>query len=160
MRRFAEGTDVPSSKSKVELDLLLEKHGASQRGIFEEAGRGVAMFTMQGRQIRLAITLPKVETFLRPKDEPRGWWNWDAKRRESWARAQVEQGAREAWRRLLLVTKAKLELVLDGGGSIESEFLANVLLPDGRTVHEALEPQLAKSYADGQMPPLLPGASK
>ena len=155
-RRFAEGTEVPSSKSKVELDLLLEKHGASQRGIFEEAGRGVVMFTMQGRQIRLTVTLPRIEAFLHPKDEPRGWWSWDDKRKEAWARPKLEQASREAWRRLLLVTKAKLELVLDAGGSIESEFLANVLLPDGRTVHEALGPQLADSYQSGNMPPMLP----
>ena len=39
-KRFAEGTDVPGSKSKTELDLLLERHGAEQRGIFEtERGR-------------------------------------------------------------------------------------------------------------------------
>ncbi len=146
---------MPASKSKVELALLLERHGASQRGIFEEAGRGIVMFTMQGRQIRLAIKLPALAEWLKPKDEPRGWWGWDAKRKEAWARQQVEQGSREAWRRLLLVTKAKLELVLDGGGTIESEFLASILLPDGRTIHEALEPQIAASYADGRMPPLL-----
>jgi len=157
-RRFAEGTEVPSSKSKIELDLLLEKHGAQQRGIFEESGRGVVMFTMQKRQIRLTVKLPRIEEFMSPKDAPRGWWGWDKKRREAWAQQNVDQGAREAWRRLLLVTKAKLELVIDSGGSVESEFLANVLLSDGRTVHEAIEPQLAKSYDDGQMPPLLPAA--
>jgi hypothetical protein len=156
-RRFAEGTDVPSSKSKAELDALLVKHGATQRGIFEEAGRGVVMFTMQGRQLRLKVTLPMPN--LDPRPQPRGWWNWGDERRKAWCEAQIEQGAREAWRRLLLVTKAKLELVIDGGGSVESEFLANVLLPDGRTVHEALEPQLAESYQSGNMPPLLPAAS-
>ena len=47
--------------------------------------------------------------------------------------------------------------MLDAGGDIEAEFLANILLPDGRTVHEALQPQLAESYKSGRMPPLLPG---
>ena len=115
------------------------------------------MFAMQGRQIRLTVRLP-VPNFD-PRPPPRGWYGWGKERQKAWCVQQTEQGAREAWRRLLLVTKAKLELVLDSGRSVESEFLADVLLPDGRTVHEALEPQLARSYADGQMPPLLPGAS-
>ena len=158
-KRFAEGTDVPSSKSKTELDLLLERHGAEQRGIFEEAGRGVVIFKLQNRHLRLTIALPKAEEFPVAGSEPRGWYGWDVKRRQVWAKAQTEQGTREAWRRLLLVTKAKLELVADSAGNIESEFLANVVLPDGRTVHEALETQLAHSYDTGQMPPLLPGKS-
>lgn len=59
------------------------------------------------------------------------------------------------WRRLVLVVKAKLDLVADGGSTIEREFLADILLPDGRTVHQALGPQLADSYSNGHMPPLL-----
>lgn len=143
-KRFASGTDVPAAKSKSELDTLLLKHGATQRGIFEEATRGVVMFTMQGRQYRIVVRVPNL-----------------AECETSRARSKAEQETRAAWRRVLLITKAKLEIALDAdSGGVESEFLANVLLPDGRTVHEALQPQLAKSYADGKMPPLLPGAGK
>jgi hypothetical protein len=70
-------------------------------------------------------------------------------------RAQFE---RSAWRRLLLVVKAKLELVRDADSSIEREFLADILLPNGSTVHEELGPQLDDSYRTGSMPPLLPPA--
>lgn len=134
MSRYAERTSVPVGKTKAELDALLAKHGATQRGVFEEASRGIVMFTMRARQIRLVVKLPKVSD---------------------------GQEARTAWRRMLLVTKAKLEMVADQSlEAFELEFLGNVLLPDGRTVHEALAPQLAQSYADGRMPPLLPGASK
>lgn len=141
-RRFAADTAVPSSKSKVELDLLLAKHGATQRGVFEEAERGVVIFAMQGRSIRLTVKLPKLAGL-----DPR-------------ALAKAEQETRAAWRRVLLITKAKLEIVLESGGSIETEFLANILLPDGRTVHDLLKPQLAESYQSGKMPPLLPGFTK
>jgi len=142
-KRFAADTTVAASGSKTELDALLLKHGATQRGIFEEAGRGVVMFTMQGRQIRLTVKLPRLEAARNPRE-----------------RAKAEQEERAAWRRVLLITKAKLEIVFDSGGSVETEFMANVMLPDGRTVGEALQPQLAQSYADGQMPPLLPGPTK
>jgi hypothetical protein len=124
-KRFASSTDVSASKSKQELDALLLKHGATQRGIFEESTRGIVMFTMQGRQFRITVKLPKVDAAIGPR-----------------ARARVEQETRTAWRRVLLITKAKLEIAMDSG-SVESEFLADILLPDGRTVHEALAPQLA-----------------
>lgn len=35
-RRFAEGTEVPVSRTKTELDALLAKHGATQRVIGED----------------------------------------------------------------------------------------------------------------------------
>lgn len=136
-RRFAADTAVPSSKSKMELDALLLKHGATQRGVYEEADRGIVIFSMQNRQIKLVVKLPALTGL-------------DAR-----ALAKAEQDTRAAWRRVLLVTKAKLELVLDAGGNIEQEFLADILLPDGRTVHDALKPQLADSYENGKMPPLL-----
>lgn len=155
-KRFAAATDVPAGKTKQELDELLARHGATQRGTFEEAGRGLCVFTMAGRQIRLQIKLPKVDE-LEPTPLPRGWWGWSLERRTKWKAERNEQAARSAWRRLLLVTRAKLELVHDGT-SVEREFLADVLLPDGQTVHEALAAKLERSYQDGSMPPLLLGS--
>ncbi len=151
-KRFAADTTVQASRTKQELDELLARHGATQRGLFEEAGRGVCIFTMAGRQIRLQIKLPTINTD--PKQPPRGWYGWSGKQRSEWAAKQAEQEGRATWRRLLLVTKAKLELVHDGN-SIEREFLADVVLPDGRTVHEALGPQLDESYRNGEVPKLL-----
>jgi hypothetical protein len=53
------------------------------------------------------------------------------------------------------VTKAKLELVAEGLSSIEREFLADVLLPDGRRLGDAIAPELSAAYGTGKMPPLL-----
>ena len=45
------------------------------------------------------------------------------------------------------------------GGSgittLESEFLANLVLPDGGTVGDWLAPQIDEAYATGRMPPML-----
>lgn len=67
------------------------------------------------------------------------------------------QEARRKWRMMLMIVKAKLEFVSDGGSTIEREFLADVLLPDGQTAGEWLAPQLRQSYNTGGMPPLLGG---
>jgi len=53
--------------------------------------------------------------------------------------------------------KAKLEAVETGIVSLEEEFLAHVVLPDGSTVGQWAEPQLAELYGRGDMPALLPG---
>lgn len=39
--------------------------------------------------------------------------------------------------------------------TLESEFLANLVLPDGGTVGDWLAPQIEEAYATGRMPPML-----
>ena len=142
-RKFAEGTSVAVEKTKAELDALLVKFGATQRALFQDddSGRAAIQFRMCDRMIRLELKCQK-PLIDNPKE-----------------RAKSEQNAREVWRRLLLVTKAKLEIVADGASTVEREFLADIMLPDGSRVHDKLAPQIADSYQSGQMPPLLPPRS-
>jgi hypothetical protein len=160
MPRYAEHTTVTVEKSKAELDSLLAKAGATQRGFFNDElkGSAVVVFGIGGRQVKLAMSLPTVAGTLETaaSDPPRGWWGWSATKRLDWAREQVAQAERQRWRGILLCTKAKLELVADGSSSLEREFLADILLPDGSTVGEAVGPRIAEAYATGVMPPMLP----
>ncbi|HEU4544309.1 MAG TPA: hypothetical protein VFR23_24475 [Jiangellaceae bacterium] len=139
MGRFAEDTTVPAAKSRAELEALLERHGAHQIAIAvdREQKRAVVVFGIDGRRVRLQI-------------------NTDPGNKRGRA-YRPDQFERSAWRRLLLVVKAKLEIVKDGESTVEREFLADVMLPDGSTVHETLGPQLDQSYRTGAMPPMLPG---
>ena len=62
------------------------------------------------------------------------------------------------WRALVLIIKAKLECIESGLSTVEEEFLASVVLPNGKTVGSYVAPALAKAYDSGQMPRrLLPG---
>jgi hypothetical protein len=56
---------------------------------------------------------------------------------------------------MVLLVKAKLELVALGMSSVEREFLADLMLPDGRRVHQAIESDIVASYLTGKLPPLL-----
>ena len=58
----------------------------------------------------------------------------------------------------MLVIKAKLEAVTAGISTIETEFLANIVLPDNTTAGEWMLPQIDRAYRTGEMPPLLPAA--
>ena len=131
-RRFAEETQVPVARSREELESVLKKHGASQRLTYQddEAGRAVVQFRIGERMVKLEM------------------------RREETNR-NAEQVDREAWRRLLLVVRAKLEIVASGMSTLEREFLPDILLPNGQRVEEVLGPQIAQSYLDGGMPKLL-----
>ena len=151
-RRFAEGTTVSTEKTRAELDRLLSQHGATQRATYVDDETGIArvQFSLAGRMVRLELSTaaPKLEL-------PSGSWRWPEAKKRDYRLKRQEQFAREAWRRLLLVVKAKLELVKDGVTTVEREFLADVLLPDGQTVHQALEKRIADAYDTGAMPKLL-----
>ncbi len=164
-RRYAEGTSVTVEKTKTELEALLAKHGATQRmfATDDNAGRAIVQFSMGGRmaQLRLRVDrdglpVPSQGSWSQGAETPRGWDSWSVKRRQEWVASKCDQREREAWRRLLLLTKAKLELIADGATTFEREFLADILLPDGSTLYDQAAPRLTEAYETGHMPPLLP----
>lgn len=161
-RRYAEGTSVSTDKSRIEIEQLLAKHGATQRSLAtdDDAGRVVLTFRIEGRIARLVLKadlegLPAAKEAYDP-NAPRGWAGWSVDRRQKWVDDSLEQRWRESWRRLLLVLKAKFEIVASGESSFEREFLSDILLPDGRTVHQFLATQINDAYESGAMPPMLP----
>ncbi len=164
-RRFAEGTTVEVAKSKAEIETLLTRHGATGTAVVSDYLTETASVTFRFGErfyrMQLANKHEKLPDPYKPAnaDTPKGWQGWAVSERQRWVAGRVEQGAREVWRRLLLVVKAKLELVAEGGSSVEREFLADMMLPDGRTVGELIEPQISEAYATGKPLALLSGRS-
>lgn len=70
------------------------------------------------------------------KTDPRFQMTPGGRRRRSAEQmlAEYEKATRQRWRALALVIKAKLEAVASGITEFEQEFLAHIVLPDGRTV--------------------------
>ena len=134
-RPYAEGTKVEVAKSRFELEHLLTKAGASQIMAGADFGRrtGFVIFKLDGRQFKLTVPPPPV---TKKKRDP-------------------EQVDRERWRALVLIVKAKLEIVASGMTTAEREFLADMMLPDGVTVGDELEPKLAEAYESGKQPKLM-----
>lgn len=165
-KRFAEGTTVSAEKSRIEIEQLLAKHGATQRSFAtdDDTGRTVLTFRLSERMARISLgvdlsTLPGPNKRVGEQMKltcPQGWNGWTLTRRREWTAAKRDQLNRELMRRLLLVLKAKLELIQDGVTTFEREFLADILLPNGETMHEAVRGRLADAYETGNMPLLLP----
>lgn len=139
-RKYAEGTDVPPDRSKNEFEALLKRHGAKEF-IFatkeEGENRGTRIiYRMHGMMVRQSVLYPAPN---------------DPKYRGTKADAEY----RRRWRALVLITKAKLEIIAGGESTFEREFLADLMLPDGKAVGEVLLPQLAEAYETGKTPALL-----
>lgn len=157
MTRYAANTKVSPEKTQAELVSLLRKHGATAHAFGVEAGCAKMMFELGGRRVRFEIRVPQPKDFV--SKMPGQIKYKSLSQRDAWCRAQAGQAERQRWRALLLVCKAKLELIAEGLGTVDSEFLAQVVLPDGRVVGQWLGPQLDAVYSGERMPPLLPGAS-
>lgn len=128
---YAKDTKVPVSRTRDEIERTLRRYGAEAFAYGWADGRSQVEFHATGRRVR--ITVPMVDV--------------------------TDQQERARWRAVLLVIKAKLEAIEAGISTFEAEFLANVVLPNGRTVGEWAAPQLEVAYADGNMPALLPGSA-
>lgn len=121
--RYAQRTKVPVLQSRDELQRTLARYGADQFMFGEDADRAVARFRVRDRYVQFVLDIP---------DDP--------------------QRARQRWRALVLVVKAKLEAVESGISTFEREFLANIMLPNGATFGDWAEPELDRVYTSGEMP--------
>lgn len=150
--RYAAKTEVSTDRSKQEIEQILQRYGADQFMYGWTADSAVVGFRMHQRQIRFILPLPdrKAVEFTQYR---RGSSVY--RRAESESQRLWEQACRQRWRALALAIKAKLECVEIGISSFESEFLANIVLPDGQTVGQWATPQIEQVYLTGQMPPLL-----
>jgi len=150
---FAEGTSVPIERSKAEIESMLIRYGAEQfvSGWGESEAR--IQFRAKGRIVRFCLPIP-AKGEKRFTQHPR----YASKRRtEAEAMKAWEAELRRLWRALALVVKAKLEAVQSGIVGFEDEFMAHIVLPDGKTVAEHARPMIASAYDTGKVAALLPG---
>ena len=126
MSRYASRTRVPVSKSRSEIETIVMRYKADQFGSAMDIERGRAMiqFRLKTWLVRFILPLPN----------------------------RNEQDQRQRWRALALVIKAKLEAVESGITTIEEEFLAHVVTPEGQTFGEWAVPQLRTMKEQGRLP--------
>jgi hypothetical protein len=150
---YAGGTSVPIERSKAEIESMLIKYGADQfvSGWGEQEAR--IQFRAKGRIVRFVLPIPKRDE-ERFTQHPR----YASKRRTEAETAKAwDAELRRLWRALALVVKAKLEAVQSGIVGFEDEFMAHIVMPDGKTVAEHARPMIEQAYTSGQVVPLLPG---
>jgi hypothetical protein len=150
---YAKGTTVAVGRTQVEIEQLVSRYGATQfvRGWTDD--RVALGFTIEGRQVRIELPLPAVD------DRDLTHTPTGKRRTASGTQEQYDAEIRRRWRALLAVLKAKLVAVEDGISTIEREFLADIVLPNGATIGEWASAQIAHVYDTAEMPALLPGST-
>lgn len=151
MTRYAQNTSVSGENSRAEIERTVRRYGATAYGyVWDDSGtRAMIEFRLCDRRVRFMLTMPDPQS-----DEfaftPKG------KRRQGEVVAKEwEQACRQRWRALALMIKAKLEAVESGIVTLEDEFLAHLVLPNGKTVGEQVVPAAIKAIESGKPMPLL-----
>lgn len=126
---FAAETKVSAAQTRADIEKLLGKHKATHIGYASQPGRATLGFQIDGRMVRFSLDMPDPD--------------------------QKAQKYRSRWRAVLLCVKAKLESVAAGIETFDEAFLANVVMPDGKTLGEHALPHVERAYREGKMPPLL-----
>lgn len=144
MTRYAEGTEVSVEKSRVEIERILHRFGAT-RFLYATGEQGaVIAFQHKERQIRFVLPLPD-------RADKKFWYNSRfQKRSDQLAFTSWEQACRERWRALVLCIKSKLAGVENKIETFEDAFMPYIVLPDGKTVAEHVRPALQS----GRLPEL------
>ncbi len=135
--QFAKETQVSVEKTQAEIAAVVRRYGADQYANGWRPGCAMIEFSIKKTHVRFILPLPD-KSEKRFQVTPAGRRKHTAEQAyQAW-----EQACRQLWRALLLVIKAKLEAVECGITTFEHEFLAQIVMPNGMTIGDALVPRL------------------
>ena len=153
MTRYAEGTEVPVERTREALYKLLRENKSTEVAFAGGSdGRARVAFKIDG--CLYAVEVPRIDrSKLRV---PAGPFSQLETRRANVVAAEE----RRLWRCLLLIVKAKLEAARNGISTIQDEFMARIVMADGRLLGDALRPRLDELAKSGHVPSLLPSGQE
>lgn len=154
MARYASRTKVSAAQSATDILKVLTRYGADSTMQGQSKSGAIVAFEMAGRRIKFEMPLPD------PDDGEFTLTECGYDRSAIAADAAYKKAIRQRWRALLLVITAKLEAVESGAVSFEDEFLAQTMLPNGRSVSQEITHLITKAYESGKVQALLPDLSK
>jgi hypothetical protein len=149
---YAQNTEVPIDRSRAEIERILQRYGATAFMYGWQSKMAMISFEVANRRYRVLLPLPDQNDSQFWRTPARG-----TKRTKEAAMDAWEQACRQRWRALALWIKAVLEAAETGITTVEQALQTFLVLPDGHTVGEWLQPQIESSYQTGRMPPMLPG---
>lgn len=151
MPTYASTTDVSSDKSQQEIQRTLRRYDATQFVMGWTNSRAMIGFVIKDREVRFLLPMPDPNAREFTHTPSKG-----LRRNAAQQEAEYEQAVRQRWRALHLVIKAKLEAVEAGIVDFDTEFLGQIVLPNGATVAETVIPRMQQQLDGGGSPNLLP----
>ncbi|MFB0840308.1 MULTISPECIES: hypothetical protein [unclassified Arthrobacter] len=143
---YTRGDSYSSEASRKHIRQSLENYGATEIIFSQRGSLGAVGFKGDGRQFRVVMQLLQSEGALAIRGDIA-----DSALRDASAKV-LERVNRKSWHALALAIDAKLGAATAGIATLESEFLAHVVLPGNHTVLDQIEPVIASSYRSGQRP--------
>lgn len=137
MSKYAEGTQVPVSRSREEIERTLERFGATAQMWMrdDEVGAVTVAFKRDGKMYKFSLRLPPLSAF---KETPSHKWI----RTAAAAKAAQDTETRRCFRSLANYLKAMLDAIDTGIIVAEEALLPYLMLPGGHTVYEQAQRQL------------------
>src|SRR5438270_13418328 len=131
---YAEGTRVPTSRTRGEIEALVEQHGASKFISMRDDDARLAKisFAIKGLLVRFVLHLPDSEE-MRKLLKRQKFYQHRAIPEDRLAR-ELDSETRRRWRCLLLTIKAKLTSVEDKVETFEEAFLSHIVTADDVTI--------------------------
>lgn len=129
-RRYAEDTKVPVARSQEHVKADLRRVGADHIALMEGSDQHLVVFKVSEILYRIA-SAPTTKA------------------------KNPEQETRRQWRAIALLVKAKTVSIIEGISSVEREFLADVVMPDGSTLADHSTRLIKQSYQEGGAPKML-----
>lgn len=137
MARYAEATTVTVESSRGEITGILAKHGVVRMGWFSEPEADTLQFELEARAYRFRIERPSIADVQAAWDEEHPYAAPGARANIDWSTKTAAEWRRR-WRANVLLLKAKLEFADGEASTVVRELLPYALLPDGRTLEEAI----------------------
>jgi hypothetical protein len=151
MGTYAADTSVTAERSRGEIERTLSRWGADQFMYGWTTDAAVVGFVMRQRQVRFVVPMPDRNARQFTHTPSRNYRRSPTQQAEAY-----DQACRQRWRALNLVIKAKLEAVEAGISTFDTEFLGQLVLPNGQTVADAVVPRIVDGIESNEMPSLLP----
>lgn len=152
---YAKDTSVSVERSRAELETLLRKYGGTAFAYAVDDVRAMIGFRIKTPEsvslaVRVVLPLPDAADDKFKRSAVRSMWRTTEQAHAAW-----EQECRSLWRALLLVVKAKLEACAINISTVEREFMADIVMPNGQTLTEMMGPQIQKMLETDDRKPLL-----
>jgi len=143
---YTRGDSFSSEASRNHIRQALTDFGATDVVFTQRGERSAVAFRGAGRQFRIVLPLLQSGGALAVRGDV-------ADNRVHEANAKIlERANRKSWHALALAIDAKLGAAAAGIATLESEFLAHVVLPGNHTVLEELESLIDSAYRSGRRP--------
>lgn len=143
---YTRGDSISVGASREHIERALVAYGATDVLFSHRGNRSAIAFRGDGRQFRIVVSLPQPDEILTIRGDTA-----EGPAREAKAKA-FERTTRRFWQALALAIDAKLTAAESGVATLESEFLAHVVLPGNRTVLDELQPVIDSAYRSGRHP--------